>query len=565
MFGEIRKCYEFGPFRVDTRERQLTRNGEVVPLRPKVFDILLMLVQNSGHILTKDEVMNRVWSDTAVEEGNISRTISSLRNALGERPHEHQYIETIPWRGYRFVANVKETRSEPFIKKIDSIAVLPFVNVDGDAKIQYLADGITEGVITSLAQLTSLRVISRNSVFRYKGCEVDTQSAGRKLKVQALLLGRIARSDDLLSISVELIDTEDDRHLWGAQYIRNPSDLFATYETIARAVREKLQLDAPVIDQRHRSGTQNHQAYVSYLKGRYYFNKLTPDGVQRAIDHLQYAIEQDPGYALAYTALGDCHNYLVHPDEAKRAVLKALELDEALGEAHASLGFFRFLYDWDFSSAEEQFKRALALSPNYAEAHHWYAVYLANLGRHDEADQRARNAIELDPLSLLMNMTPALNFHLAREHDKAIEELQKVLQMEPNFVAARSVMGSALLQKGLCDEALTQYEKVLELIKGAAQAEASVKAFMAYAYALCGKRSEAVALLEEITLGCTASPYLIAGVHGALGEPDSAFAWLDKAFEQRDVQLVSLKVDPFVDSIRQDHRFHELVNRVGLP
>ena len=565
MFGEIRKCYEFGPFRVDTRERQLTLNGEVVPLRPKVFDILLMLVQNSGHILTKDEVMNRVWSDTAVEEGNISRTISTLRNALGERPHEHRYIETIPWRGYRFVANVKETRSEPFIKKIDSIADLPFVNVEADTKSEYLADGITEGVIASLAQLTSLRVISRNSVFRYKGCEIDTQSIGRKLKVQALLLGRVARSDDLLSISVELIDTEDDRHLWGAQYIRNPSDLFATYETIAHAVREKLRLEALVVDQRHRSGTQNHQAYVSYLKGRYYFNKLTPDGVQRATDHLQHAIEQDPGYALAYTALGDCHNYLVHPDEAKRAVLKALELDETLGEAHASLGFFRFLYDWDFSSAEEQFNRALALSPNYAEAHHWYAVYLANLGRHDEADQRARNAIELDPLSLLMNMTPALNFHLAREHDKAIEELQKVLQMEPNFVAARSVMGSALLQKELCDEALAEYEKVLELIKGAAQAEASVKAFMAYAYALCGKRPEAVALLDEITLAGTASPYSIAGVNGALGDPDSAFAWLDKAFDQRDVQLVSLKVDPFVDSIRQDHRFHKLVNRVGLP
>ena len=228
-------------------------------------------------------------------------------------------------------------------------------------------------------------------------------------------------------------------------------------------------------------------------------------------------------------------------------------------------GFFRFLYDWDFSSAEEQFKRALALSPNYAEAHHWYAVYLANLGRHDEAEQYARNAIELDPLSLLMNMTPALNFYLAREHDKAIEGLQKVLQMDPNFVAARSVMGSALLQKGLCDEALAEYEKVLELIKGAAQAEASVKALMAHAYGLCGKRSEAEKLLEEITLAGIASPYSIAGIHGALGDPDSAFDWLNKAFEQRDVQLVSLKVDPFVDPIRQDHRFHELVNRVGLP
>src|SRR5688572_4501967 len=380
MFGHAKTSYEFGPFRVDPRERQLIRNGKVVPLRPKVFDILLMLVQNNGHILTKDDVMNHVWAGTAVEEGNISRTISTLRNALGERPHEHRYIETIPWHGYRFVANVKEIRAEDFGKRIDSIAVLPFVNVDADVKTEYLADGITEGVITSLAQLTNLRVISRNSVFRYKGREVETQSIGRKLMVQALLLGRVVRHDDLLSISVELIDAEDDRHLWGAQYIRNPSDLFETYETITGSIRKKLWLESPVVEQQHH--TQNHQAYVSYLKGRYYFNKLTPDGIQTAIDHLQQAIEHDPAYALAYAALGDCHNYLAQRDEAKHAVLKALELNETLGEAHASLGFFMFLYDWDFSGAEDEFKRALTLSPGYAEAHHWHAVYLANIGRH---------------------------------------------------------------------------------------------------------------------------------------------------------------------------------------
>ncbi len=562
MFGQAKTSYEFGPFRVDTRERQLIRDGKVVPLRPKVFDILLMLVQNSGHILTKDDVMNHVWADTVVEEGNISRSISTLRNALGERPNEHRYIETIPWRGYRFVANVTEIRSEVFRKRIDSIAVLPFVNVDADAKSEYLADGITEGVITSLAQLTHMRVISRNSVFRYKGSEVDTQSIARKLKVQALLLGRVVRSDDFISISVELIDAHDDRHLWGAQYIRKPSDLFVTYETIARSIREKLLLEVPALERRH--NTQNHQAYVSYLKGRYYFNKLTPDGVLTAIEHLQHAIEQDPAYALAYAALGDCHNYMAHRDEAKSAVVKALELDETLGEAHASMGFFKFLYDWDFSGAEEEFKKALALSPMYAEAHHWYAVYLANTGRHDEADQRARRAIELDPLSLLMNMTPALNFYLAREHDKAIDGLQKVIEMEPNFVAARSVMGNVLLQKGLYDEAIGEFQKALALIKGTSIAELSVKALMAHAYGRCGKRSEALNLLGEVTRAEIAPPYLVAGIYAALDDADSAFEWLNKAYEQRDVQLVSLKVDPLLDPLRDDQRFAGLVNRVAL-
>ncbi|HEX6731066.1 MAG TPA: winged helix-turn-helix domain-containing protein [Pyrinomonadaceae bacterium] len=559
MFSHASTSYEFGPFLVDPRERQLMRNGEVVPLRPKVFDILLMLVENSGHILTKDDVMKHVWSNTAVEEGNISRTISTLRNALGEG----RYIETIPWRGYRFVANVREIRTERVGKKIDSIAVLPFVNVDADVKSEYLADGITEGVITSLAQLTSLRVISRNSVFRYKGREVDTQSVGRKLKVQALLLGRVVRSDEMLSISVELIDTDDDRHLWGAQYIRNPAALAGTYETIAQSIREKLRL--PLGEQPPRVATQNHEAHLSYLKGRYYFNKLTPDGVQTAIDHLQHAIELDPVYALAYAALGDCHNYLAHREEAKNALLRALEVDETLGEAHASMGFFKFLYDWDFSGAEEEFKRALALSPSYAEAHHWYAIYLANVGRHAEADEHARRAIELDPLSLLMNMTPALNFYLAREYDNSIAELHKVIEMEPNFVAARSVMGNALSQSGRHDEAMIEYRKALELIKGATTAEISLKALMAHAYATRGKRSDALELLDEIILVDTASPYLIAGIYGALGQSNSAFEWLNKAYDQRDVQLVSLKVDPFLDPLRQDERFAELVNRVGLP
>ena len=560
MFSHAKTSYEFGPFLVDPRERQLMRNGEVVPLRPKVFDILLMLVENSGHILTKDDVMKHVWSDTAVEEGNISRTISTLRNALGEG----RYIETIPWRGYRFVANVREIRTEGVGKKIDSIAVLPFVNVDADVKSEYLVDGITEGVITSLAQLTNLRVISRNSVFRYKGRDVDTQSIGRKLKVQALLLGRVARTDEMLSISVELIDADDDCHLWGAQYIRSPSALAGTYETIAQSIREKLRLPLP--DRQHRSAsTQNHQAHLLYLKGRYYFNKLTPDGVQTAIDHLQQAIEQDPAYALAYAALGDCHNYMAQREEAKNALLKALEVDETLGEAHASMGFFKFLYEWDFSSAEEEFKRALALSPSYAEAHHWYAIYLANVGRHDEADQHARRAIELDPLSLLMNMTPALNFYLARSYDKSIAELQKVIEMEPNFVAARSVMGNALSQNGRHDEAMSEYRKALELIKGATTAEVSVKALMAHAYATSGKRSVALKLLDEIVLVDTASPYLIAGIYGALGQRDSAFEWLDKAYDRRDVQLVSLRVDPFLDPLRRDERFAELSNRVGLP
>jgi DNA-binding winged helix-turn-helix (wHTH) protein/tetratricopeptide (TPR) repeat protein len=566
MFGHIQTAYEFGPFRVDARERQLTRDGAVVPLRPKVFDILLMLVQNSGHILTKDDVMKNVWSNTAVEEGNISRTISTLREALGEGPREHQYIETIPWRGYRFVANVREVAVEETVQRIDSIAVLPFVSINGDAKTEYLVDGITDSLIRSLAHSTDIRVTSRNSAFRYKGREVDAQTVGRELKVQALVLGRVAQSDQSLSVSIELIDTRDDRHVWGAQYIRPNDDLLAVCDTISSKIGEKLRL-APTAQERliPTCHSPNHEAHVLYLKGRYHFNKLTWDGVQKAKEYLHQATELDREYALAYAALSDCHNYLAERVEAKAAILKALELDDALGEAYSSLGFFRFLYEWDFAGAETSFKRSLALNDNYAEAHHWYAIYLANLGRHEEAEREAKRAVELDPLSLLMNMTAALNFYLAREHDRAIEQLQKVLELDPNFLPARSVMGNVLVQKQLYEGAISEFQKVLELVKGLTAVEASVKAIMAHAYARWGKRSDALKLLEDVIASGTPLHYLIAGVHAALGEVDSGFACLDKAYEQHDLQLVSLKVDPSLDGMRADPRFDNLIRAVGIP
>jgi TolB-like protein/Tfp pilus assembly protein PilF len=569
MFWQTKTSYQFGPFCVDASERQLLRDGELVPLRPKVFDVLLVLVQHRGHLLSKDEMMKLVWPNTVVEEGNIGRNISTLRNALGERPGEHQFIETVPWRGYRFVAKVKQVHDTPIGPAIESMAVLPFVNVNADPKNEYLSEGIAESLITSLAPLTNVRITSRNSAFRYKGREIDARTVGRELKVQAVLLGRLAESEDLVSIRVELVDTRDDHHIWGAQYLRKAEDLFTAQEKIASEIAEKLRLQLRGQEARlpARNRKQNNEAYLLFLKGRYHFNKLTPDGVQKGVEYLERAIDKDPHYALAYAALGDCHNYLAHRDEAKKAVIRALALNETLGEAHGSLGFFRFLYDWDFAGAEREFERALELSPSYAEAHHWYAIYLANMGRHREANVKARRAVELDPLSLLTNMTPAMNFYLAREYDEAMEQLQKVLEMETNFPAARSVLGSVLVQKALYEEAIVEYKKVLELIKGAPIVEASVKALMARAYAKCGKRAKAGSLLEEVIAtdhGDTLS-YLIAGIHAALDDRDSAFLWLNRAYDQHDIHLVSLKVDPTLDGVRRDGRFNELGRRVGIP
>ena len=567
MFWQTNLLYEFGPYRVDARERRLLRNGAVVPLTPKVFDILLVLVQNSGHILSKDEVMKLVWPHTAVEEGNIARNISTLRNALGESPREHQYIETVPWRGYRFVASVKEVRAESVKPAISSIAVLPFVNVANDPNLEYLADGITETLINNLSQLTQLKVMSRNSTFRYKGREADASAVGHALKVEALLIGRVAAHDDLLSISVELVNARDDSHIWGAQYNRKPADICAMQETIAHQITEQLRLKLTGEEQQRltRRHTEDAGAYQLYLKGRYYFNKLTVDGVQKGIEYFQQALDQDPHYALAYTGLGDCYNYVGKPVEAKQAVIKALDLDETLGEAHASLGFFKFIYDWDFAGAEREFKQALGFSPNYAEAHHWSAIYFANVGRHDEAGAEAKRAVELDPLSLLMNMTPALTSYLARDYDRAVLELQTIIDMDPNFVVAHSVLGNVYVQQGLYEKAMAEYQKVLELSKGVAVVETAMKAVIGHAYARWGKRSKTLKMLDEIEKSSCTSPHSIAEVHAALGQRDQAFEWLNKAYDLHDMQMVSMKTNPTLDGLRADTRFADLVRRVGLP
>ena len=566
MFWQTKTDYEFGPFRIDAGERQLLRHGQIVPLTPKVFDVLLALVQHNGRILTKDEVIRLVWPDTTVEEGNLSRNISTLRCALGERPREGRYIETIPWRGYRFVAAVRQVTDREQRPAIESIAILPLLNVNADAKLEYLADGIAETLTSKLAHLTNLRVTSRNSSFRYKGRDADVKTIGRELKVQAVLIGRIAQTEDMLSISVELVETVDDRHIWGAQYIRKRTDLLAAQETIARQIAERLRIELTGGERQMlvKRQTNNNEAYFSLLKGRYHFNKLTLDGVQQAAAYFREAIAKDANYALAYTGLADCNNYLNDRDQAKQAVLKALELDETLGEAHASLGFFKFLYEWDFSGAESEFVTAVALSPNYAEAHHWYAVYLANMGRHDEAFREADLAVERDPFSLLMNMTAALNFYTGREYDRAIDQLKKVIEMEANFLAAHSVLGCVYAQEQLHEQALAQFEKVLELCKGAAPVENSVKILKAQTYARWGNTREANNLLEETGDG-PVSFYSLAGVHAALGDNDKAFEFLRRALDERDLQMVSLKVDPTLDPLRDDSRFVNLIREVGLP
>jgi TolB-like protein/Flp pilus assembly protein TadD len=566
-FGKTseRTVYEFGPFRLNLQERVLQRDGVIVPLTPKVFDILLAMLQNAGRLLTKEQMMTLVWPDTNVEESNLARNVSTLRRALGETPRQPRYIETIPWQGYRFVATVRELQQDS--DPIDSLAILAFANQSPDPTAEYLSEGITESLIDKLSLITGLKVMSRNSVFRYSaGSSPDARSVGDALGVRAVLTGRVRLLDAILLVSVELTDARDGRHLWGSQYNRPITDLLSMQEAISQQIAERLRLRLTGRDQQILSGrhTEDPDAYQLYLRGRYFWNKLTPDGMARSIDQFRQAAEKDPNYAHAHAGLLRAHLYMNQPVEARKAAARALELDPNLGEAHAALGFLKLLYDWDFSGAEHELLLAIRLNPNHADAHHWYAILLANLGRHSEAIHEAERARELDPLSLLMNQTAGNVLLLARDYDGAVAALRKTLELDENFPAANSVLGCAYVCKGSYPEALAQFEKVRALAGGHPGVDASIKALMAYAYAASGKRAESLEIIEEISNPPAATPYSIAGVYAVLGEKELAFNWLEKAYQSRSFQLISLKVDPTLDNIRSDPRFSDLVTRVGL-
>ena len=449
---------------------------------------------------------------------------------------------------------------------IESVAVLPFASDDSAAETEYLGDGIAESVINRLSELPGLKVISSASSFKYRGRETDPVAIGRDLKVSALISGKLVQRGDTLFVSVALVDASDNRNLWGEQYSLKVSELPGFQDRISRTISQKLRLKLTKADEQRlsRRDTENPEAYQLYLKGRFYWGKLTPDGIQKAIDHFQQAIDKDPDYAVAYAGLADCYSYISRVAEARNAATEALRRNDSLGEAHASLGWIKLLYDWDWAGAETEIQRGIDLNPNYATAHHWYAVLLANMGRNDEALREAARAQELDPLSLIINITSALAYVTAHRYDEAVAELQRTLEMDPTFLAAHSVLGLAYDRGGRYQEAVHAYTRALELSGNNEAVKVNIRASLARVYADWGKRSEAAKILREISLRPEVSPYLIAEAHAALGETKQAFEWLDRAIQTRDVSMLSLKTDPAFARLQNDPHFGELLRRTGL-
>lgn len=608
--------YEFGRFRLNVAERILLREGELVPLTPKVFDILVTLVEHGGQVVAKDDLMKRVWPNTFVEEGNLTQNISLLRKALGETPGGAQFIETVPRRGYRFVAETSQSWNDDLIPKsettpsepplvsaptrvrrtpvfalaaglvvigiiglvyftgwgrtgnasaIQSIAVLPFIDESADPDGEYINDKIAESLINSLSKLPQLRVVPRSVVAGYKGKEIDPRKVGEELNVRAVVTGRMRRRGDIISIQADLIDLDNVAQLWGQHYDHKVSDVLLVQDDISRDIFENLRLKLNVEEKKQL------EAYRLYLKGRNAWNKRTGDALQEAIEFFNQTIAIDSNYGAAYAGLADCYNMLVvygrlEPKvgfpKAKEAAERALEIDESSAEAHSSLAFIKFRWDWDRAATEREFQTAIKLKPAYAPAHQWYSSYLVAVERFDEAIAEAKRTEELEPLSFVASSHLGWIYYLSGQNDKAIEQCKKILELDPSSFPARRYLGLAYEAKGMYPEAIAEFQKGVKL-----SGSPLMLALLGHAYAVSGRTAEAKQVLndlQQVQEQRYVSPYTVAAIHAGLGDQEQAFKSLETAVEERDIWLMNLKVDPVFAKLRSNRKFTDLLARIRL-
>jgi eukaryotic-like serine/threonine-protein kinase len=458
-------------------------------------------------------------------------------------------------------------------KAIESLAVLPLLNTSDDPNLDYLSDGITETIINNLSQLPRLRVFARSTMFRYKGQAVEPQTVGRELGARAVLFGRVLQRGDRLVVGIELIDATDQTQLWGEHYNRRLADVFQVQDEIAGEITEKLRLKLSPKEkgQLKKHHTESIEAYQAYLRGRYFWNKRTEEGLRKGLEYFNQAIEQDPGYAAAYGGLSDCYTLLVvreaiSPQEgfarAKRAASMALEIDETLAEAHASLGH-AMLHNWEWNDGERELKRAIELNSGYASAHHWYSEHLTAMGRCNESIEELKLAGQLDPLSLIINADLGRAFYYARQYDQVIKQEATTLEMDPNFWLSHINLGRCYTQKRMHPEAIAELRKAKELSVG----NTEVSSFLGFAYSAAGEAAEALKILDELLAQSRQGyvpPYHLAILYAGLGDKDPAFEWLEEAYQKHAVDLFTLKVEPMFDSLRKDPRFSDLLRRIGL-
>jgi DNA-binding winged helix-turn-helix (wHTH) protein/Tfp pilus assembly protein PilF len=566
--------YEFGGFRLDSAKRLLMRDGEPVPLTPKVFETLLHLVEHKGQLVEKDQLIRVIWPDTVVEENNLNQNISTLRRLLGESPGENRYIVTIPGRGYRFVAAVRSP--SPFIHTapILTLAVLPFKPLTADHRDEALEMGMADTLIARLSGIRTTIVRPLSSVRAYTSLEQDALVAGRELGVESVLDGSIQCNGNQIRVTARLISVADGTSLWAGKFDQEFTNVFAVQDTISEKVASALAMrlskdEKKKLTQRY---TENIDAYHSYLKGRYHIGKVTRPTIIKGIEFFQQAIDIDPTFALAYAGIAEAYRRLpitsdMAPKDAfpkaKAAATKALEIDENIADAHLALGFTKLWFDWDWQASEREFKFAIDLNSSSGEAHMGYAVLLTCLGRHREAVAEGERAIEVDPLSLIVNANQAQFLHWAKADNEARIRVQKTLEIDPNFWVANLALGRLLIKKSEYAAAIAALTKARE----SSGANSETVSLIGYAHALAGNRSQAFTVLDELQSRSNRSyvpPHSLAVIYHGLGDRDETFRWLEKAYDDRDVRLAFLNADPKWDSLRCDPRFLDLVKRLGL-
>jgi serine/threonine protein kinase/Tfp pilus assembly protein PilF len=551
--------------------------------------ISIQLEQIINKALEKDrELRYRTASDLRADLQRLKRDTDSARalpftSGQATRQTIKRNWPHLLWAGVLavllllFGLNVGNLRDRVFgttsQTRIESIAVLPFTNVSNDPKTEYLSDGITESLINSLSQLPNLIVMSRNTVFRYKGEVADPQKVGHDLHVRAILTGRLIQTGDELMISVNLEDVQNSRQIWGEQYNRKLSSLVSVQQEIAADIYGRLRPKLEGEEKRllSKRPTENVEAYQLYLQGLFYWNKWTQADFKKAADYFTQAVQKDPRYALSYAGLADTYSLLgdagyLPPSEAwpkaKAAAMQALEIDDTLAEAHTSLGLVKEHFEWDWTGAEQEFKRAIELNPNSATAHHWYGDYLANMGRSEEGLRETKKAQELDPLSLIINTSLGWQLYLARQNDQAVEQLRKVLDIDAKFAPARRMLEEVYAQMGKQKEAVAEREKALSLSGGPELAASIEEDFTKSGYK--GVLQSWLDGLTEMSKHEYVSSYSIAEAYVRMGEKEKAFDWLEKAYEEHDSGLVSLAVEPMFDRARSDPRYRDIVRRMKL-
>ncbi len=622
------RFYRFGPFLLDREESTLAREGQIVPLTLKAFEILSILVANGGRLVTKKELMSAVWADAWVEEANLTVNISLLRKALGDSGSYRPYIETMPKRGYRFMAKVTafdrvdaapgpgtasaaEGVSAAFRStaarialglavvaavgasiwliasrvvngtrtahaSVRSLAVLPFRSLNTNAADEYLGLGIADALITRLGTLHRIAVRPTSAVRKFRSRDEDSLSAGRKLKVDAVLEGSIQRLGPRVRVTASMLMVPDGASLWSGTFERGFTDMFALEDSISHELATALALKLSEEETRNfgKRSTQNPEAYQLYLKGRYFWNRRSTDGVTRARECFEQAIRIDPKYALAWGGLADSflllgsYGYSRMPPrdampQAETAAETALAIDDSLAEVHASLGYARLVYDWKWPAAQEQLQRAIELNPQYTTAHHWYSHYLVSAGRLPESLAASRRALAIDPVDLALNEHLGWHYLMARQYDDAIRQCQKTLEMDQGFIQARRVLGLAWLYRGDATRAVTEFQAL-----ALANQDPVVQALLARAYAAAGRAAEAkaiVARLGALSKERYVSSADLAAIHTALGDPEQALEWLERAYGERSNSMIYLRADPGWDPLRRDPRFEKLVRRIGLP